>query len=103
MDHIVANVCPGRAQFRVAYVMAHGGSAGRKNCDVGASLALKLQLCGLQFFANLIVADLRRRRRLRGIAEGSDLLLAELDKSRRLGSVMSVTINNHLDLRCRAK
>ena len=87
------------AQFRVADVMAHGGSARRKNRDVGAALALKLQLRGLQFLANLIVADLRRRRRLRRIGERGDLLLAKFDKGRRLGSVVPVTIDDHLGLR----
>src|SRR5271169_6165122 len=79
--------------------MAHGGSAGRKNRDVGPAVALEFQLRGLQLFANLIVADLRRRRRGRGIGERGDLLLAEVDKRRRLGCVMSVTIYDHLGLR----
>src|SRR5580692_2643765 len=75
--------------------MPHGGRAWRKNRDIGAAFALKFELRGLQFFANLIVADLRRRRRFRGISERGGLLLAEFDERGRLGSVMSVAINDH--------
>ena len=85
-------------RLRVAHVMAHGGGAGRENRDVGAALALKFELRGLQLFADLVVADMRRRGRFRVIVERGDLLLAEFDKGRGLGSVMPVTIDNHLNL-----
>ncbi len=77
MDHVIADSRPGRAQFRVANVMAHAGRARRKDGDVGAAFALKFQLRGLQLLANLIVADFGQRGRRRGIGERGDLLLAK--------------------------
>ena len=57
MNHVVADARPGQAQVRVSDVMAHRRRAGRKNCEVGAALSLKFQLCRFQALADLIVAD----------------------------------------------
>ena len=57
MNQIVAVLRPVQARGRIADVVGHRRGARREDRDVGAALALKLQLRVLQALTNLVVAD----------------------------------------------
>src|SRR5262245_33129071 len=77
-------------------MMRHRRGAGREEREVGAPLALELELIGLDAFANLVVADLDRRRpRRRRVLEAGELCVAETLKRGRRGCIMAVTIDDH--------
>jgi hypothetical protein len=62
MDQIVADLRPFQAHALVADVMAHAGSARREDRDIGAALALQLELVLLDAFADFVVGDFQRAR-----------------------------------------
>ena len=76
-------------------IFAHRGGARGKNRDIRPAFPLKLQLRRLQFFANLIVADVQWSRTLGRIMQSGDLLLAKFEQSSGFRCVMPVTINDH--------
>ena len=57
VDQVVADAGPLRGRRLVAEVMRHAGGARREDGEVGAALALELELRALQALADLIVAD----------------------------------------------
>ena len=59
VDQVVLHARPVRADRGVADVVLHRARARREERDVGAPLALQLQLGLLQAVADLVVADLR--------------------------------------------
>ena len=97
MDEVVALLSPVQARGGVADVMAHPGRAGREDGDVGAAIALQLELGLLQRLADLVVADGERPSggHVRGVAQAGDLSLAiglQVFWRRR---VVPVTIDDH--------
>src|SRR5439155_23913366 len=95
MDQLVASGGPRFARRRVAEVMAHPGGARRKDRQVGAALALHLELAALDALADLVVADRRPRRRRPALAVGGDLLAAPALVLARGGRVVAVAIDDH--------
>jgi hypothetical protein len=60
MDQIVADLRPFEAHALVADVMAHAGSARREDRDIGAALALQLELRAFEAVPDLVVGDFQR-------------------------------------------
>src|SRR6185437_8544450 len=88
----------------VADVMAHARGAGREDGEVGAAVALQLELVRLDRLANLVVRHFQRGARghrglVLGIGRGG-LFLAEAVQVLRFGGVVAVAIDNHGALRC---
>src|SRR5262249_48339012 len=97
MDEVVADLRPFQADGLVADVVPHAGGPRREDRDVGAALALELELRARQALADLVVAHLQRRpgwhRRL--VLDGFGLFLPEPMQVLRLGGVVAVAIDNH--------
>ena len=99
MDEIVADLRPFEADAFVADVMAHAGGARREDRQIGAALALQLELVLLDAVADFVVGNLKRRPRrhrhfVLGVGRGR-LLLAKAMQVLGLGGVMAVTIDDH--------
>jgi hypothetical protein len=76
--------------------MSHRAGDGRKKREVGAALALRLELGAFEAFAYLIVADLGRGQGGRcWILQRFDLLRAVVAQRLGRSRVMAVTVNNH--------
>ena len=101
MDEIVADLRPFLAHREIADVVAHAGGARREDREVGAALALELELRALDAGADLVVRHLeagaRRQRRL--VLDRLGLVLAETVQVLGLGRVVAVTIDDHDALR----
>ena len=98
MDQLVAGTGPGFAGHRIAQMMSHAGGARREDRQIGAALALHLELATLDRFTDLVVGDIRApRRRLAGLVR-LDLLAAPPLVLARGGRVVAVAINNHRNL-----
>ena len=98
-DQVVADLRPFQAHAFVADMMAHPGSARREDGEVGAALALQLELVLLDAFADFVVGHFQRRARrhrrlVLGIG-GRGLFLAEAVQIFGLGGVVAVAIDNH--------
>src|SRR5437867_10004572 len=89
---------PVPARGLVADVMAHSHRARREDGDVGAALALQLQLRALEARADLVVADAETA--LDGsvprILEPGDLALSPLLELFGSGGVVAVAIDDHV-------
>ena len=99
VDQVVADLGPFPADALVADVVAHAGGARREDREVGAALALKLELVGLDAFPDLVVGHLqaragRHRRLVLGVGRRG-LILAEAVQVLRLGRVVAVTVDDH--------
>ncbi len=101
VDQIVADLRPFLAHCEIADVVAHAGGARREDREVGAALALELELCALDAGADLVVRHLeagaRRQRRL--VLDRLGLVLAEAVQVLGFGRVVAVTIDDHDTLR----
>src|SRR5690606_33382407 len=89
---------PRAARRLVADVMPHPAGARREQRDVGAALALHLELVVLDAFAQLIVCDVERaldRLMVRILRELGLLPLAIFSELFRRRRVMSVAIDDH--------
>jgi hypothetical protein len=99
MDEVVADLRPFEADAFVADMVAHAGGARRENGQIGAALALQLELVLFDAFANFVVGNLQRgpcgQRRLVLGNSGRSLFLAEAMKILGLGGVMAVAIDDH--------
>ncbi len=97
MDEVVADLRPFAAHALVADVMAHAGGARREDGEVGAALALQLELRAFEALPDLVVGDLQRAaQRRRGLAlDRLGLLLAEAFQVVGLGGVVAVAIDDH--------
>ncbi len=102
MDHLVAQLRPGEAHVIVADVMAHPHRARREDGEIGAALALKLELCAFDALADFVVGSLERG--LGGlfcrVFQIVHLLLAPSQQVFRLGRVVAVAIDDHGTVRC---
>ena len=98
-DQVVADLRPLQAHALVADVMAHAGGARREDGEIGAALALQLELVALDRFADLVIGHFqgraRRHRRLVLGGGGRGLLLAEAKEVLGLGGVVAVAIDDH--------
>ena len=95
VDQLVAGGGPGFAGPGIAEVVAHAGRARGKDRQVGAALALHLELAADDGGADLVIRHARaRRRRLAGLVR-LDLLGAPRLVLTRGSGVMAVTIDNH--------
>ena len=96
-DQVVADLRPFQADAVVADMVAHAGGARREDRDVGAALALQLELGAFHALADFVVADLQRRfrRHRRLVLDRLGLLLAAPVQVFRLGRVVAVAIDNH--------
>ena len=104
MNEIVAEPRPLQAGLFVADVVRHGGGARRKNSQIRAPLALKLQLRVFQAFTNLIVADIWSCRGTQpGILDPGDLALAPGFHFFRCGRVVTVAVDDHKGSLCQTK
>src|SRR4051812_18735301 len=92
VDQIVAHARPLLARFRVADVVLHAARARREERDIGAALALQLELRSLDALADLVLRDLRLAGRPR------ELRLAPGGEAGGRGGVMAVAINDHARL-----
>src|SRR6516165_3683536 len=98
VDQLVAGAGPGFADRRIAQVVAHAGGARRKDRQIGAALALHLELATVDRLADLVVGDRRAwRQRLAGLVR-LDLLAAPCFVLARRGRVMAVAIDDHAPL-----
>ena len=81
----------------VADVVAHAGGARGEDREVGAALALELELRALDRGADLVVGHLqaRARRQRRLVLDRFGLVLAEAVQVLGLGRVVAVTIDDH--------
>src|SRR5262249_10953148 len=97
MDHLVAQLRPGQTHVVIADMVAHAHGARGEDGDVGAALALKLELRAFEALADLVVGDLQRRLGglLRRLLDVLHLLLAPPQQVFRLGRVMAVAIDDH--------
>ena len=97
VDHLVAHLRPGQADVVVADVVAHAHGARGEDREVGAALALQLELRAFEALADLVVGDLQRRlwRLLGRLLEVVDLVLAPAQQVLGLGRVVAVTIDDH--------
>ena len=97
MDHLVAHLRPAQAHVVVADVVTHAHGARRKDRQVGAPLALQLELRAFEALADLVVGNLQRRfgRLLGRLFDVVYLLLAPSQEVLRFGRVMSVAVDDH--------
>ena len=99
VNEIVANLRPFEADALIADVMAHPGRARRENGEIGAALALQLELVLLDALANFVVGHLQRCAQRHGHLVlgigGCGLLLAEAMEVLGFGGVMAVAIDDH--------
>ena len=94
VDQVVAHLRPVEAHRGGADMVRHARGARREDGDVGAALALELEL-GLHARAHLVVAELEHvaRGRLRRLLQGGDLALAVLVERFRRGGVVAVAVD----------
>ena len=88
-----------RLDALVADMMAHARGARREDGEIGAALALQLELVLLDAFADFVVGHFQRgarrhRRLVLGVGRRG-LFLAETMQVLGLGGVMAVAIDNH--------
>ena len=97
VDQLVAVLGPVAARGFVADVMAHPHRTRREDGEVGAALALLLELRALEARADLVVADSERSlgRRVLGILQRRDLALAPFLQLLRGGGVVAVAVDDH--------
>src|SRR5262249_873559 len=97
MDHLVAQLRPGQTHVVIADMVAHAHGTRREDGDVGAALALKLELRAFEALADLVVGHLQRRlgRLLGRLLDVLHLLLAPSQQVFRLGRVVAVAIGAH--------
>jgi hypothetical protein len=95
MDQIVAGDCPGLACRGVAKMMSHAGRARRKDCEIGAALALHPELAIADRIANLIIGDQGTLRRLCAPRMRLDLGLPPLLVLLRSRRVVTVAVDDH--------
>src|SRR5207244_11213856 len=95
VDQFVAGGGPGFAGRPSAELVAHPGGARREDRQVGAALALHLELTALDRLADLVVADCRARRRRFARGMRLDLLGAPGFVLTRGGCVVAVTVDDH--------
>src|SRR5262249_4841245 len=97
MNQVVADLRPFQAHGEVADMVAHAGGARREDREIGAALALELELRTLDRGADLVVGHLeagaRRQRRL--ALDRLGLVLAEAMQVLGFGRVMAVTVDDH--------
>src|SRR5499427_5503200 len=97
MNHLVAQLRPGQAHIVIADMMTHAHGARRKDGEVGAALALELELRAFETLADFVVGNLERR--LGGlfcrVFHVIHLLLAPSQQVFRLGRVVAVAIDDH--------
>src|SRR5215475_4341650 len=98
MDEVVADLRPYAAGLRRADVVRHAGGARREDGDVGAALALELELGLFQAVADLVVADseVGRRGAARCIGEAGELAIPEQLQLARRRRVMAVAVDDHV-------
>ena len=105
VDQVVADLRPFEADALVADVMPHAGGARREDRQIGAALALQLELVLLDALADFVVGHLQRRaRRHRRLVLGvgrRGLLLAEALQVLGLGGVVAVAVDDHDNSRFR--
>src|SRR6516162_6400861 len=95
MDQLVAGTGPGFAGRRVAQMVPHAGGARRKDRQIGAALALHLELAIGDRLADFVVGNSRTRwRRFAGLV-CLDLLAAPPLVLAGRGGVMAVAIDDH--------
>src|SRR5689334_25206334 len=91
MDQVVADLRPFEAHALVADMVAHAGGARREDGQIGAALALQLELVLLDALADLVVRYLERsaqwRPRLVLSVGCRGLFLAEAVQVLRLGEI----------------
>jgi hypothetical protein len=97
MDHLVAQLRPGQTHVVIADMVAHAHGARGEDGDVGAALALKLELRAFEALADLVVGHLQRGlgRLLGRLLDVLYLLLAPSQQVFRLGRVVAVAIDDH--------
>src|SRR6476660_9483569 len=99
MDQVVADLRPFEAHALVADVVAHAGGARRENGQIGAALALQLELILLDALTNLVVRyfqrSARRQQRLVLGVGSRGLFLAEAVQVLGFGGVVAVAIDDH--------
>ena len=93
VDQLVVHLGPVAANQLRPEVVPHRGRLRREDGQVGAALALLLDLAILQTGADLLVADVHRT--LRRPAEVADLVGAIGAQGRRGGGVVAVDVDNH--------
>src|SRR6516225_10308747 len=99
VDQLIAGAGPGLAGRCVAEVVAHAGGARREDRQVGAALALHLELAIGDRRTDLVVGDARARRRRLARLVRLDLLTAPALVLTGGGRVVAVTIDDHAPLR----
>src|SRR5262249_17441598 len=101
MDQVVADLRPFQAHRVVADMMAHAGGARREDRDVGAALALELELRALDAGADLVIRHLEAgtRRQRAPVLDRLGLVLAEAMQVLGFGRVVAVTVDDHDTLR----
>src|ERR1700719_773885 len=98
VDELVAGAGPSFAGPRIAKVVAHAGGARREDRQIGAALALHLELAARNCLADLVVGHSRARRRwLAGLVR-LDLLVAPSLVLTRGGRVVAVAFPDHGNL-----
>ena len=87
----------------VADVMRHAGGARREDREVGAALALELELRALQALADLVVADAEVLvgGAARRVGQAGELAVAEDLELLRRGRVVAVAVDDHRRVPCR--
>ena len=100
VDQVVAELRPRAARRGVADVVRHPRRPRREDREIGAALALQLELRALEARAHLVVADLERalRRRRAAALERRDLRLAPGLELARRGGVVAVAVDDHVRL-----
>src|SRR6186713_2938460 len=80
--------------------MRHRGGAWREDREVGAALALELELRAFEAFTDLVVADLEVRllRHICRVLEARDLAIAVFLQVGRCGRVVPVAVDDHVGL-----
>src|SRR3954468_20453651 len=94
---VIANLRPFQTDAFVADMVAHAGGPRREDRDVGAALALQLELRAFHALADFVIAHLQRRFRghRRLVLDRFGLVLAKPVQVFRLGRVVAVAINDH--------
>ena len=97
MDQAVADARPLRGGGLVAEVVRHAGGARGEDGEVGAALALQLELRALQTLADLVVADAEVLvgGAASGIGQAGELSVAEDRQFLRRRRVMAVAVDDH--------
>src|SRR5260370_1318572 len=94
-DQLVAGGGPGFARRCVAKMVAHARRARGEDRQVGAALALHLELAALDRLTDLIIGHRRARRRRLARRVRLDLLLTPSLVLTRRGGVVAVAVDDH--------